>query len=139
MAVSRVWLAAELLVAYRWNSPLNGDGTHRPKCEARPVRYPIRCGRTRHARHFGSIHVSRDTRAHRAMQQGAEHVRLDEVIACEREISKRKLIGRLVRDEVALQCTVEELAEAANMSSPAMYQVFNADWTVSVVRLRSVQ
>jgi len=66
-------------------------------------------------------------------------VRLDEAIACKREISKRKLIGRLVRDEVALQCTVEELAEAANMSSPAMYQVFNADWSVSVLRLRSVE
>jgi hypothetical protein len=29
-------------------------------------------------------------------------MRLDEVIACKREIGKRKLVGRLVHDEVAL-------------------------------------
>ena len=56
-------------------------------------------------------------------------MRLDEVIACKREIVKRNLVGRLVHDEVALQGTVEELSAAANMSSPAMYQVFNADWS----------
>lgn len=58
-------------------------------------------------------------------------MRLDEVIACKSEIGKRKLVGRFVRDEVALQGTVEELAAAANMSSPAMYQVFNAGWSVA--------
>jgi hypothetical protein len=66
-------------------------------------------------------------------------MRLGEVIACKAEIGKRKLIGRLVRDEVARQGTVEQAAEAAKMSSPALYQVFNADWSVTGVKLRSVE
>jgi hypothetical protein len=66
-------------------------------------------------------------------------MRLGEVIACMREISKRKLIGTLVRDEVARQGTVDEAAWAANMSSPALYQVFNADWSITGVKLRSVE
>ena len=66
-------------------------------------------------------------------------MRLGEVVATMREIKRRRLIGRLVRNEVARQCTVEDVAEAAKMSPLALYQVFNADCTITEVKLRSVE
>jgi hypothetical protein len=64
---------------------------------------------------------------------------LGEVVATMREIKRRQLIGRLVRSEVALQGTVEDAAEAAKISSLTLYQVFNADWTITGVKLRSLE
>jgi len=66
-------------------------------------------------------------------------MRLHEIVAATREINKRKLVGRLVRNEVALQGTVEDAAEAATLSPSTLYQMFNADWTITEVQLRSVE
>ena len=66
-------------------------------------------------------------------------MRLREIVAATREINKRRLIGRLVRNEVGLQSTVEETAEAAKLSPATLYQIFNADWTITEVQLRSVE
>lgn len=66
-------------------------------------------------------------------------MRLDQVVATMREIRKRELIGRLVRREVERQGSVEDAAKAAEMSPSALYQVFNADWTITAAQLRSVE
>jgi hypothetical protein len=66
-------------------------------------------------------------------------MRLHEILAATREINKRKLIGRLVRSEVVLQGTVADAAEAAELSPSTLYQIFNADWTITEVKLRSVE
>ena len=66
-------------------------------------------------------------------------MRLHEIVAATREINKRKLVGRLVRNEVALQGTVDDAAEAAKLSPSTLYQIFNADWTITEVQLRSVE
>jgi hypothetical protein len=66
-------------------------------------------------------------------------MRFGEVLASIREIKRRRLVGRLVRSEVARQGTVELAAAAAQMSPSALYQVFNADWTITRAQLRSIE
>jgi hypothetical protein len=70
---------------------------------------------------------------------GWGNLRLAEVVATMREFKRRQLIGRLLLSEVARQGTVEDAAEAAKISSLTLYHVFNADWTITGVKLRSLE